>query len=248
MIGKPLVDTTYILEGDGPTACIAYELLCSIKSEFDLHHDELTYPLLQPAIDEYELSKLSNATGFLLGSRPAMRLSTIQSLKSFTDHSRDYFMNTIWTGLKDDLTLYAAARWVDPDHLIRADSYELFGSAIKCLKYFTTPVILGMLSEYGTYLALCHNHVAAWKQREVKPNESAYKVQLEGVMLFWESNYAKLPKLSEWARYVFSLPTSSAAVERLFSMLKLSFNSLQNASLEDYIKLALILRYNGRDA
>jgi len=46
-----------------------------------------------------------------------------------------------------------------------------------------------------------------------------------------------MPELSEWARYVFAIATTSAAVERLFSILKLSINSLQTGSLEDYVKL-----------
>lgn len=240
------MEATYILEGDGPTACIALELLLAIKEEFDLHQAGLTYPLLQAAIDEFEVCRLSNATGLLLGSRSAMRLATVQSIKAFTDPSQHYFMNTIWAGLRDDIKVYVACRLADPAAIVEADDFDLFVTAMKSLNYFSQPVIDGMLSEYGTLLILCRNHVAAWEQREIKPNESAYQVQLEGIVSFWKKNYSKLSKLSEWARYVFTLPTSSAAVERLFSMLKLSFTSLQNASLEDYIKLALILRYNGR--
>ena len=43
-----------------------------------------------------------------------------------------------------------------------------------------------------------------------------------------------------------SLPTNSASCERVFSLLKVMFGEQQMSALADYIKAALMLRYNQR--
>ena len=49
---KPLVEATYILEGDGPCAIIAYSLLRELELWFQVHSQEVTYPGMAQAIDE----------------------------------------------------------------------------------------------------------------------------------------------------------------------------------------------------
>ena len=43
------------------------------------------------------------------------------------------------------------------------------------------------------------------------------------------------------------IPTSSAAAERVFSLLRRMFDDGQTRTLEDKLQLALMLRMNGRD-
>ena len=40
---------------------------------------------------------------------------------------------------------------------------------------------------------------------------------------------------------------SSAAAEKVFSLLKASFNERQDGALQDYIETSLMLQYNKRD-
>jgi len=51
---------------------------------------------------------------------------------------------------------------------------------------------------------------------------------------------------AEVAQILAVLPTSSAACERVFSLLRLMFGKRQDRSLEDYIQAAVMLRDNGR--
>ena len=53
-----------------------------------------------------------------------------------------------------------------------------------------------------------------------------------------------LPKILECI--VFSMTPSSAACERVFSLLKNMFGDLQHSSLADYIQASLMLKYNKR--
>ena len=48
------------------------------------------------------------------------------------------------------------------------------------------------------------------------------------------------------AKIVFAIPPTSAASERVFSLLQAMFGKDQDASLSDLIQAALVLRYNKR--
>jgi hypothetical protein len=55
LVGKPLVETTYILEGDGPTSLVAYRLLKQVKLWFDEHMKDMSFPAsgMQQLIDNH---------------------------------------------------------------------------------------------------------------------------------------------------------------------------------------------------
>ena len=63
----------------------------------------------------------------------------------------------------------------------------------------------------------------------------------------WWAKYAKdLPAWAELARLVFLASPSSAAVERVFSILRNTFDAGQKLALEDYVETSLLLQYNNR--
>ena len=61
---------------------------------------------------------------------------------------------------------------------------------------------------------------------------------------WWRRNCGDLPIWSACARKVLLVQPSSAASERVFSMLKASFHDQQDNSLQDYIESSLMLQYN----
>ena len=63
---------------------------------------------------------------------------------------------------------------------------------------------------------------------------------------WWQRNEALLPKWSLAAKKVLLLQPSSAAAERVFSLLNASFGSKQANSLEDYLEATIMLQYNKR--
>jgi len=63
---------------------------------------------------------------------------------------------------------------------------------------------------------------------------------------WWKLNADELPNWSSAARKVLLLQPSSAASERVFSLLKASFSDQQESSLEDYIETSVMLQYNKR--
>ena len=64
------------------------------------------------------------------------------------------------------------------------------------------------------------------------------------VLNFWRDNTATLPKWSETDKNIMLIQASSAAAERVFSLLNNSFGDQQLSSLEDYLEASLMLQYN----
>ena len=69
----------------------------------------------------------------------------------------------------------------------------------------------------------------------------------EGVLEFWRKHGSKIPAWRKGARIVFAIPPTSAASERVFSLLEEMFGKDQDAALSDLIQGALMLRYNQRN-
>ncbi len=61
---------------------------------------------------------------------------------------------------------------------------------------------------------------------------------------FWKRHEDTLPTWAAAARKVVLVQPSSAASERVFSLLNNSFGDRQQSSLQDYIEASLMLQYN----
>lgn len=61
---------------------------------------------------------------------------------------------------------------------------------------------------------------------------------------WWENHSSDLPCWSSAVRKVFLLQPSSAAAERVFSILKNTFGDQQQTSLGDYVEASLMVQYN----
>ena len=72
------------------------------------------------------------------------------------------------------------------------------------------------------------------------------KAFTEALLTFWSTQGKKMPTWREAAKIVFAIPPSSAASERVFSLLKAMFGEAQDSNLADVIQAALMLRYNTR--
>ena len=68
----------------------------------------------------------------------------------------------------------------------------------------------------------------------------------DAVLDWWRANGNGFPAWALGARIVFAFSPNSASCERVFSLLKVMFGEQQMAALADFIKAALMLRYNQR--
>ena len=87
---------------------------------------------------------------------------------------------------------------------------------------------------------------------ELKSELPRYIATAEGVSStvdkrdWWKRNCEALPVWSKACKSVLLLQPSSAAAERVFSILSNSFNNRQQHSLKDYIEASVMLQYNSR--
>jgi hypothetical protein len=51
---KPIVVAVYLLEGKGPVALVAYDIIKGVKNWFEFHSNDLTYPGLVESMEEFE--------------------------------------------------------------------------------------------------------------------------------------------------------------------------------------------------
>ena len=68
----------------------------------------------------------------------------------------------------------------------------------------------------------------------------------EAVLRWWRHNNPAFPTWAKAARVVFAMAPSSAASERVFSLVNQMFNPQQITALADFIQGSLMLRYNQR--
>ena len=112
----------------------------------------------------------------------------------------------------------------------KTDEMKPDASAINELKAFPflDDIILnGLKQELPSYLA---------KVADVRPNID--------ILQWWKNNAQELPTWANAASKVILVQPSSAAAERVFSLLNCSFGPQQDLSLQDYIECSLMLQYN----
>ena len=139
----------------------------------------------------------------------------------------DYFKSQMEGTLKDALSAFKAARLFCPQkaHTMQPRAADL--DSLKSFPFLNDDDIKGLKDELPVYLSKCSDTDANFCPLE-----------------WWRRNCGDLPIWSACARKVLLVQPSSAASERVFSMLKASFHDQQDNSLQDYIKSSLMLQYN----
>ena len=73
-----------------------------------------------------------------------------------------------------------------------------------------------------------------------------HAVSVAHTLLVMAENDSDLPTWSEVCKLVLLLQPSSAAAERVFSILSSICSTSQESSLEDYVQVSVMLQYNHR--
>ena len=126
--------------------------------------------------------------------------------------------------LKDMLLAFKAARYFSPHRL---KDIEPNAEAINSIKAF---LFLDSLNDLKQEL----------------PSYQAKVIDLDpavDILQWWHRNEHELSCWAAAARKILLVQPSSAASEQVFSLLKSSFSSRQQKSLQDYIEVSLMLQY-----
>jgi hypothetical protein len=103
---------------------------------------------------------------------------------------------------------------------------------------FSDDEMSSMVKEWPAYMDLCSRMPV--EQDDLKPDHI-----MKRATFFWKVARVQVPNLAKLARYAFLLAPSSAAAERVFSVLKRFFSLLQMfTSLTDLTEASIMLQYN----
>ena len=142
----------------------------------------------------------------------------------------DYFVAKFQDDLSDSVCAFKAAQLFVP---WKVREMMPTCSAVDMLKSFpflnNAAVLQNLKSELSSYVA----NVA-----DVCPDFD--------ILLWWQNHMTDLPHWSSVVKDVVLVQPSSAAAERVFSILQLSFGPQQDRSLQDYVQSSIMLQYNKR--
>ena len=163
------------------------------------------------------------------GDRGAVQqMSTYAS--SCVKGAQDYFTQKMTRELKDLVSAFKAAKLFCPQRVVEIGPTAIEVDSLQVFPFLDdTSVIGGLKEELPQYLTL-----AADASHEIEP------------LNWWKHHETDLPKWSGAARKIVLVQPSSAAAERVFSILHCSFGDRQQHALEDYIEASVQLQYNNR--
>ncbi len=142
-----------------------------------------------------------------------------------------YFLTRFTQELKDSVAAFKAARLCVPQKVTEMKPDASAIDALAKFPFLNDPTTLSHLkTELPDYLA---------KATDV----SGDMAPLE----WWDRQVQELPHWSAAVRKIILVQPSSAAAERVFSVLKASFNESQDHALQDYLESSLMLQYNKRE-
>lgn len=215
---RPVVQATYNLEGDGPLSFTAYEIISGVRNFVN------ATPLHLPST-----LAVANRLG---GGNAAQRQQWMDHALQHPPAAVRYFNDRFGEGgsLHELVMAFRAARLCDPRqvHILditvaKVDDLALFPS-------ISAAAILELQEELPRYIAATEDLAD-----NIDP------------LLWWRRNSGSLPAWSAACKKVLLLQPSSAAAERVFSLLQNSFGESQERALEDYVEASLMIQYNRKE-
>ena len=141
-----------------------------------------------------------------------------------------YYTDRIYGCLKEPLAAFKAARLFVPQRIqeLQPDANTI--DSLVAFPFLNNPTVLDHLKqELPQYIALTEDLSSEYN-----------------ALLWWKSKESALPTWASCVKKVLCIQPSSAAAERVFSLLQTSFGDRQGLALQDYIETALMLQYNMR--
>ena len=214
--GEPFVKACYHLEGDGPLALECYETIDHISA----------------SVATENIPNVRAVSQQLTKQPPTHPLHEqwVSYARACVQDGIDYFDNQLASGLKTSLEAFKTCRLFSP-HRVRdiKPTASSLDQSLTCLPFLGASERESLKEELPAYLARVNG-----LHEDVDPLD------------WWKRNTSALPNWSTVAKKIMLIQPSSAAAERVFSLLKASFGEQQEACLQDYIEASLMLQFNKR--
>ena len=216
-VGEVFVKATYVLEGDGPLVLSCFETLQGVCN----------------ACQNVHLPNVHAVAVAIVDADPAQNVAALeQEAKRSVQPAIEWFLRKFNVELHDTLSTFKAARIMCP---VTVQWLRPTPANVEALRQFpfldSNDVINDLVTEMPKYLAAAQDVIMACEEDRVK---------------WWRQQSDNLPHWSSAVMKVLLVQPSSAAGERVFSILNSSFNDSQEHALVDYLQACVMLQYNNR--
>ena len=141
----------------------------------------------------------------------------------------DYYRECLAGCMKVPLAAFKAARLFCPFKINEMQPDFADVDNLSVLPFLDSTAIANLKLELPQYIAA---------SEDTNPTYSPLE--------FWRNHEISLPTWASAAKKMVLVQPSSAACERVFSLMNNTFNHQQDCSLQDYIETSLMMQYNGR--
>ena len=226
-IGQHFVKATYDLEGDSALALCCYERLQAVCNACRMN------------VAEMHLPNLHSVARDVAKAQPDITMAWAEAYgQGCVCEAVRYFLLKFNVELVDTVRAFKAARLMCPATVRSLDPTPTSVQQLRAFPFLDEDGIMDALcQELPSYLA-CAEGVSF--QGDSLADLAAKKVE------WWRCNEEKLPHWSKAVKLVLLVQPSSAASERVFSLLKAAFSDQQQRALRDYLESTVMLQYNHR--
>jgi len=210
--GKPFVQATYKLEGDGPVAIECYAIISSLSVSVRLEN----YPNVQAVVKS------------IANGKTDVQQRWMRYVNSCVKPALDYYKEHLKADLMNiPMLAFKAARLFSPHAIQKIKPEHTALRDLLAFPFVTETTLTALKDEFSKYTAISED------------------VSSEFTILdFWKKYSKELPKWGEVASKALLCQPSSAAAERVFSVMNSCFGDQQLSSLEDYLEASVIMQYN----
>ena len=213
-VGKQFVQATYSLEGDSPLVFSAFEILSAVNESIRTAHLPNTEAVIRA----------------IAGSNSTASEQLMLYAKNCVKPGLSYYQDRFTGALSNVVAAFKAGRLFLPGKVSEIKPDAAVIDTLKAFPFLDNSLILdGLKEELPSYLSKA---------------EDVQVLQNTDVLPWWKKHAEELPKWSNAACKVALVQPSSAAAERVFSLLKSSYGQQQELTLQDHIECSLMLQYN----
>lgn len=182
---------------------------------------------LTEAICVAHFPNLTALSTTLSSGNPALAQQHEQYGRNCVQPGMQYFLARFTQDLKESVDAFKAAHLFIPHRIveIRPDSTAI--NSLTSFPFFDSDTISHLKEELPEYLT---------KATDVSSEMDTLE--------WWRRNEGNLPHWTSAFRKLLLVQPSSAAVERVFSLLRNTFSDHQGSALQDYLQASLMLQYN----
>ena len=214
-VGEHFVKATYYLEGDGPLVFSCYEKLKAVAEACQAPHFPNVRAVAAAIANEDATQRAADL---------------VRKAKACVQPAILWFLQNFNVKLYDTVTAFKAARIMCPVAVQWMRPTPATVEALRILPFLDNDATIdGLIRELPQYVAAAQDVVIEQEEKKME---------------WWQAHADRLPNWSMAAKKTLLVQSSSAAAERVFSILAASFNDQQDRALADYLQASVMLQYN----